>query len=212
MVHQVVYGADFIVSVKRNTHFNKEIKDGFYKTCQAFFINAAKSNWTAIDPPAQLGNVFCSIMSNLQDGQTATTLRQVAECLRDAAKCIEDAKWRPVEIILLLIPSQLETRVQSDEIQLKKREMLFSRISTKICILFNNPTLQKIPPLKRIFGHFTVLLKLFGRKMDEFHARHVTTADVVIREQFTNMLSMAINWLIHLNEEVDSLHPILNRT
>ena len=151
-------------------------------------------------------------MSNLQDGQTATTLRQVAECLRDAAKCIEDAKWRPVEIILLLIPSQLETRVQSDEIQLKKREMLFSRISTKICILFNNPTLQKIPPLKRIFGHFTVLLKLFGRKMDEFHARHVTTADVVIREQFTNMLSMAINWLIHLNEEVDSLHPILNRT
>ena len=222
LVQKVVYGAEFIVSVKRNIRLNtgtrNDIENNIFQATREFFDKAVKSNWTAIDPPAQLANVSCSIMSSLQDGQVAT-LRQAAECLRDATKSIEDTKWRPVEIVLVHIPSQLETRLQLETIKLKKRGVYldFSWISSKMRILSNHPTLQKIPPFKNIVNHFTILVKSFGRKLDEFHAHHVaasTVTDVVIREQqtFKNLLSMAMTWLIHLNKEVDCLHPILNST
>ena len=224
LVQQVVYGAEFIVCISKKidlkTDSKNDIEDSFYKACRTFFDNAAKSNWTATDPPTQLENVSCSLMSSLQGGQAIkSSLRHVVECLGYATKCTGDTKWLPVEISLFHIPSQLETRLQLEKITVKKRELYLnlSLISIRIRVLLNEPTLQKIPPFKKILTPFIVLLKSFGRKIAEFHAQHqavFTVPHVVLREQqpIKIFLGNAINWLSNIHEQVQSLYPILKNS
>ena len=221
LVQQVVYGAEFIVLLKTtfdsNTETPKSAIQRLTIVSREFFDNAVKSNWTAIDPPAQLGNISCSIVSNLQDGPAEhVKLRQVAECLRDATRSIEDAKWRPVEIVLVHIPSQLETRLQTEKLKKKKRDLLLTLnwILTKSKALANHSFLNKIPPFKIIIDHFVVLLNSFFVKTEQFFSLHIasyTPPDVVLKEQesINDLLTNAVNWFVQLSKEVQCLYPIL---
>ena len=222
LVQQVVYGADFIVSLKKDIDLNAETTNRAIErltlASRTFFDNAIKSNWIAIDPPAQLANVSCFIITNLQDGQAVhVKLRQAAECLRDATKCIEDAKWRPVEIVLFHIPSQLETRLQTETMKWKKRDLFLTMnwILTKSHTLSNHPLLDQIRCFKNILDHFIVLANSFLVKTEQFYSQHVamsTAPSVVLGELELNhnLLNSAGNWLAQFGKEVYSLHPILN--
>ena len=222
LVQQVVYGADFIVSLKRDIDLNTETTNSAIESLthasRTFFDNAIKSNWSAIDPPVQLANVDCTIMSSLRNELVITvTLQQAAECLRDATKCIEDAKWRPVEIVLFHIPSQLETRLQTETMKLKKRDLFLTMnwILTKSHTLSSHPVLDKIHCFKNILDHFIALMNSFLVKTEQLYSQHVamsTAPSVVLRELVSihNLLNSAGNWLVQFGKEVDSLHPILN--
>ena len=222
LVQQVEDGAEVIVSLKRNFDLNTETTNSATESLtlasRAFFDKAVKSNWTAIDPPVQLANVDCTIMSSLRNELVITvTLRQAAECLRDATKCIEDAKWRPVEIVLVHIPSQLETRLQTEKLKKKKRDVFLTmnRILTKSHTLSNHPLLDQIRCFKNILDHFIVLANSFLVKTEQFYSQHVamsTAPSVVLGELVSihNLLNSAGNWLVQFGKEVDSLHPILN--
>ena len=222
LVQQVEYGAEFIVSLKRNFGLNTETTNSAIESLtlatREFFDKAVKSNWIAIDPLFQLANVSCSIMSSLRSELVIkVTLRQAAECLRDATKCIEDANWRPVEIVLVHIPSQLETLIQTEKINKKKRDLLLTLnlMLSKSQTLSNHPVLKKVRCFKNIVDHFIVLMNSFLVKTEQFYSQHVamyTPPSVVLKELESahNLLNSAGNWLAQLGKEVDSLHPILN--
>ena len=223
LIDQVVYGAEFIFSMRRDINSEKETKESaensIFVDAKTYFDQVTGSGWTNIKPPTQLENVLCTVYSNLKTGQLKKdcSIQQSVKWLADLIKHMKRDKWRPVNIRLLLIPAQLEFRLQEEKIVTRKREMTlnFLRISTKSCNLSKHPTLLKIPPFRNILLQFLELFKSLEIKMAKVHAvnaENSTDPRQVLEEQeeIIQLLSNAINWLLRLRHQVETLDPILN--
>ncbi len=223
LIQQVVYGAEFIVSMRMGDLKNetkKSVEDNIYRAATAYFEKTIKTNWVEIEPlEAGLDSVACTVFSNLNSHHVQkTSFKQAVEWLRNAVQLNEvgGVKWKPIEIVLSHIPSQLETRLHMEKIKVNQLEIELNLrwISTKSQALSKDSQLQR-SPFKALLCQFRVLIVPFRNKIGELHATHTvnfTIPERVFRDQkeIKDLLSNAIGWLLRLGKEVESLRPLLN--
>lgn len=223
LIQQVVYGAEFIVSMRMGDLKNetkKSAEDKIYQAATAYFEKTIKTNWVEIEPlEAGLDSVACTVFSNLNSRQEQkTSFKQAVEWLKNAVQLNEvgGVKWKPIEIVLSLIPSQLETRLHMEKIKVNQLEMELNLrwISTKSRALSKDSLLRRTP-FKTLLCQFLVLIVPFRNKIGELHAAHTVNSTIPERvfqdqKEIKDLLSNAIAWLLRLGNEVESLHPHLN--
>ena len=225
LIDQVVFGGEFIFAMRRAIDLKSETKKSaesrILLEAKKYFDQIINSNWTDIKPPTELENVSCTLYSNIKTSQMmrellkVCSIEQSVKWVRNAMK--NDGKLRPVYIRLRFIPAQLEFRLQTEKIVTRKRKMELNllRTSTKSCILSTHPCLQNVPPFRNSLAQFQELLEPLRSKLTEFHAFHTansTDPKLVIeqQEEMIQLLSNAMNWLLRLRHQVETLHPILN--
>ena len=218
LIDQVEFGVEFIFAMRRvvdlKTDTKKSAESRMFVESRNFFDQIISSNWTDLKLPTELENVSCTVYSNVGQLKKNCSIQQSVEWI---ANFMKNDRWRPVSVRLRLIPEQIGFRLQMEKIVTKQREMELNlfRISTNSRNLSKQPCLQKIPPLRNAFAQFHELLAPIHSKLADFHTFHLansTDPKQVIGHQddIIKSLSNAMKWLLSLEQQVETLHPILN--
>ena len=118
LVTQVVYGVEFIFSIRRSIDRQRETKENversIYLAAKTYFDQAAASNWIHYKTPVELENVTCSILCSLsKEIKPSASFQKSTAYLREVISiCIKEDNWRPIEILLRYISSQTEIFAQ----------------------------------------------------------------------------------------------------
>ena len=218
LIDQVDFGVEFIFAMRRavdlKTETKKSAESRILMESRQFFDQIVRSNWTDLKLPTELENVSCTVYSNVGQVKKNFSIQQSVEWIVNSMK---NDRWRPVSVRLRLIPEQIGFRLQMEKIVTKQREMELNlfRISTNSRILSKHTCLQKIPPLRNAFAQFQELLAPIHNKLEEFHTFHranSTDPKQVIghQEDIIKSLSNAMKWLLSLQQQVETLHLVLN--
>jgi hypothetical protein len=228
LVEQVIYGAEFICSLKRPLDHELEEK-GYAEEIlylaakeyfsQIFFCHSANPNLL----PAALNNVECVILSSLEvnnhsQGSCLSSFRHLREALSfDNDDRVE--KWKPIEITLRFIPGQIEALLQSERISdmkfaRERHEVTSKSIQMKSQNILNNPSLNYVPIFKKIMCQFHGLLSPLWEKINTFYDIFDTfTPEQVVKEkEISYLLREMIDWLTHRRSEIRKIFWLIEGT
>ena len=108
IVDKVIYGAEIILSIKRDVILRRETKenveDDIYEAAVTYFNEAINTDWSQLKLPPPLENVSCTIFSSIDlNIINRNSFIQTSNWLRDTIKD-PDNQWRPVDVVLHRLP------------------------------------------------------------------------------------------------------------
>ena len=229
LVEKVVYGAECICSMERPIdrtakETKKKVEEIIYLAAKEYFNQFFGCNSASPNLPAALNNVHCKILNSCDVGNHLDGLCQASfPYLRDALSFEKDDrvdKWKPIEITLRNIPEQMETLLRSE----KERDMKFGRERREVTfkliwekskhITQNNSLLNYFPHFKKTMCQFHGLLNPLWEKIETFYdIFERPSPDQILKEkEISNLLSDAMDWLIHRHDEIQRILCIFKET
>ena len=232
LVTQVVYGVEFIFSIRRSIDRQRETKENversIYLAAKTYFDQAAASNWIHYKTPVELENVTCSILCSLsKEIKPSSSFRESTTFLREVISvCIKEDNWRPIEIVLRYIPSQTEicsqltSKLLSEKkidinIEVKRNNDLWKWITTEFYDILNHP----------YFGRFLAFQRAFQFQKNLVNTRCLNTSNRLIgmrntgypkvlehMKVHTQDLIHIKDWLIHRRDEIETAYSFLKGT
>jgi hypothetical protein len=227
LVEQVVYGAEFICSLKRPLDHEFEEKgyaeEVIYLAAKEYFSQIFLGHSANPNLPAALNNVQCVILSSLEvnnhsQGSCLSSFRHLRKTLSfDNDDRVE--KWKPIEITLRFIPGQIEALLQSERISdmkfaRERHEVTSKSIQMKSQNILNNPSLNYVPIFKKIMCQFHGLLSPLWEKINTFYDIFDTfTPEQVVKEkEISYLLREMIDWLTHRRSEIRKIFWLIEGT
>ncbi len=214
LVEQVVYGAEFVFSMRkvvdRSCETKESVEGSIYLAAKTYFAQALNSS-TSIQVPADLDRVSCTTYSSMDvDNVVESSFRLSSQFLRDAINK-DDRKWRPVEILLRYIPEQLETRLWSDRLadhQLEKEQTdgIWKWIVDQSRDMSTHPSVDRIPPLAKAMAQFRDGLTPLRKAIKNFSKSNTPEQ---AKTSISNLMSEVAEWLIHRRREMESVLLLL---
>jgi hypothetical protein len=227
LVEQVVYGAEFLCSMRRTfnlQHVKKDKAEVFlYWEAKVYLNQIFGCNSASPDCPAALKSVTCLILSSLDAGNKLEgSFMESIKYLRDTLSFDKDdrvEKWKPIVITLRTIPEQIEARLQSERksdiiLRRERHEVTWKLIETKSQNILNNPLLNGVPLFKKIMGQFHGLLTPLWEKIKKFYEIfEIASPEQILKEtEISNLLSDMIDWVILRRNEIERILWLIKDT
>ena len=215
LVEQVDYGAEFVCCLRRPVDWLSETKE----SAEENICLAAKSHFNGTNgPTSELDKVSCIIYSSLNTSQRMKgSFRQSCKWLDNTIRSEDISKWRPVEIVLRHVHTQLETRVLSEKMEKNRLEMRrnWHWIWNESQILSSHKFLQQLPPFEAALLQFHDLLHPLWSRIEEMNAFHtaVIPESVFIEQKpFRDLLANLMDWVADRRCEIKSISSLLGDT
>lgn len=216
LVEQVVYGAEFICSLKKKVDQSCESKKGaegsLYSAAKTYFEEAIGPNSTSIAPPPELDNVSCVIYSSLDvNNEVKGSFWQSCEYLRDAINQEEELKWQPIELLLRYIPEQLENRLSSEEsrdlkMKSEQKNIMLEWVGNESHSLLSHPSLKQNAPFSGVLTQFWSQLKplkiALVKQAQKMKSKEETDNCIC------NFLDEVTDWLIQRRKEIEKMEML----
>ena len=218
LVEQVVYGAEFLCSMRRPVDITRETKESvqssIYLASKTYFDQAIGPNSIDVQPPAELENVTCTMYSNLKtSGAVVGLFSSSSAYLKDVINDDDPLQqWWPIEILLRYIPDQLATRLLSEktddaQIEKEKTEETWKWLDDQSSLMLDYPSFGRIRPLAKVVTQFRSLLGPLKKAIDlcEKSSSNKEAAKIVI----SNLLGELGEWLTHRHREMQMIFSLL---
>ena len=225
LVEKVVYGAELIISMRRALDLKFESK----ASAEAHIYLAAKDSFQQIfcskvlERLTELDKVNCTIFSSIDPGNVKNgTFEDSFKILRDAVRSTNEDKWKPIEMTLKDIPTQIEARIwaekMSDVDYEKERQLaMLKAIVKESNVIAKHPFISRVPPIEKVMCQFLDLVAPFRKEMESFHLRLFEQR--LAPEQFlrhmkpiSDMLIDTTDWLIRRRKEIENMCLLLSDT
>ena len=215
LVEEVVYGAEFICSMRKKVDMSCETKENaegrLYLAAKSYFDQAIGPNSTSTQPSPDLENVDCIIHTSLQKGVLQGSFRSSCEYLRDVINKDNPLQsWRPIEILLRFIPTLLNVRLafektRDKKLEFERTELKWNRIKSQSISLLSHPIVDRVPPIKKMLMQFRSLLEPLFKVLNEYPPEDFALS-------VSNLMEELIEWLIHRRHEVEKVAFLLENT
>lgn len=214
LVEQVTYGAEFVCSIRRPVDWLLETKDSAEESiCLA--VKAHFNQASGLES-SELDKTSCTVYSSLNSGQgVKSSFRKNWKWMSDIMR-FQESNWRPLEIVLRHIPTQLQIRLLSDRMEDDRLEMRRSWhwIWNESSFLSNRTFLQHLPPFRAALLRFHDLLQPLWDRIQELHmfrsaspvAPDFVSADL---ESVRELLDNLMNWMTDRRFEIKTIHSLL---
>jgi GTPase SAR1 family protein len=233
LVEQVVYGAEFIVSMRRAVDRN-ETKENAEKSlriaAKAYFDEAVGPNSNEMNeqPPVELNNVICTNFCSLSEHRMVKkqcSIRESCEWLRETIGLdeeIDGMKWQAIEIVLRNIPDQIGARLFLDmknefSIEKKRSRTQFFRIQEESSQISKCSSFDLVPQSIIMMKEFLKLLPELEKKFNLFNETDFLKLEFpenVLSEikEMTILFADIIEWLLKREKDIGKIRSLLKDT
>ena len=215
LVEEVVYGAEFICSMRKKVDMSCETKENaegrLYLAAKSYFDQAIGPNSTSTQPSPDLENVDCIIHTSLQKGVLQGSFRSSCEYLRDVINKDNPLQsWRPIEILLCSIPAHLNARLalekmKDSQLGQERTRLKWNRIGSESASLSSHPIVDRVPPFKKMLVKFRLLLEPLSNVLNEYPPEDFA-------HSVSNLMEELIEWLMHRRQEIEKVASLLENT
>ncbi len=213
LVEQVTYGAEFVCSIRRPVDWLLETKE----SAEESICLAVKAHFSqAAEQSSELDKISCSVYSSLNSGRgIKSSFRKNWKWMSDIIR-LQESDWRPLEIVLRHIPTQLQIRLLSEKMEDDRLEMRRSWhwVWNESRFLSNRAFLHQLPPFRAALLRFHDLLQPLWDRIQELHdlraaspiAPDLVSADL---ESVRELLDNLMNWMTDRRCEIKAIHSLL---
>ncbi len=217
LVNQVVYGVEYICSMRKTINRSCETKENveasMYMAAKAYFDVALSSDLAYIKPSIELRNVRCKIYSSLHSlhamdlffGHVCPWLKQNMnnEC----------QTWQPIKMSLFSIPKKIETMLYFEsladlELEKAKNKAVWNWIVSQTLFLSANRQLHRIPPFFKHLEQFSSALKNLWKATLANHFCKTDTPYQTVAK-ISTFLREVTEWLTNRKREIELASSLL---
>ncbi|XP_045024267.1 uncharacterized protein LOC123466431 isoform X2 [Daphnia magna] len=228
LVGDVIYGAELICSMRRPLNLERETKEGaeqsIYLAAKEYFNQTidGKTPSMDLDLKAKLEKISFTVFSSLKPGkQTKKSFSEFGEYLQKICCCDDySSKWKPIDLVLIHIPGQVEARIWADRrsdfaFEIEQHKVTFNRIQKTIGSLSNHFSLKRFYLFENVIRQFQKLLPSFYESIKKSH--HVfATFDINPALKEMKRISILLNdindWLAQRAKEIELFSSLTKGT
>lgn len=222
VVQEVDYGVELICTIQKQFNPGQENKSDVEETiCMAAkaYFNQQKSELSKCpQPPVELENVSCEIISSLHPEHVQRgSFRQAGEWIHDAI--FRSKERRAIEIVLRYIPAQLETKMNLDKLfdsQINQEK--WNYIVTESRLLKNHSITGRIPQLEKAFCFLYDLLSPAFNLVEKSYVKSITEpqknfgSSKIIESEVSSLPDLLIDWLKERRDDIEMLRVLLGES
>ncbi|KAK4030178.1 hypothetical protein OUZ56_023154 [Daphnia magna] len=227
LVGDVIYGAELICSMRRPLNLERETKEGaeqsIYLAAKEYFNQTidGKTPSMDLDLKAKLEKISFTVFSSLKPGeQTEKSFSEFGEYLKKICCSDKDdysPKWKPIDLVLIFIPTQVEAQIWED----RKSDFAFEMdghrfkctwIQKAISSISNHSHIDRFPRFKNVINQFQNLLQSFDRKIDEFCKPNEPCHPEDALKKMSILLDDINDWLAQRAKEIEKFSSLTKGT
>lgn len=219
-VEKVVYGAEFLCSMRRSVDLTRETKESaqgsMYLAAKTYFDQAIGPNSIDVQPPAELDSVTCTMYNSLKSGDVVVgSFSSACAPLKDVINDDDPLQqWRPIEIFLRYIPEQLKTRLESEKtenVQLEKEKMeeTWKRLADHSSLILAHPSADRARPLKKVVAQLRDRFARLRFAAENFLKSSEPTKREVAIVAISLLLEQITEWLIRRHRDLQMFTSLL---
>ena len=229
LVEQVVYGAEFIFSMRTavgQCETKENVEKSLLNAVNTYIDEAINPKTTSLrEQPEELNNFICTNFCTLKENcevKPCSSIKQSCEWLRETVgfgKEISGIKWQAIEIVLRYIPYHIGAQVlveMTNDFNLAKErnKTQMIRLKKETSEMSDCPLINCVPPFKKIVHHCLTCLSEFKKKLNQYDEKDVLKLEYPEKvcsemEEMYHILDRMIDWLLKRRIEIDVICSLL---